>query len=241
MIMKSSKTNLYLFQFSFIYGGQIYLPYSVGMLWAYARTMTKIDQNIENKGFVIVREHPNDIVARLENPRIAVFSTYIWNFELSASVARLIKQHYPDCLVVFGGPQVPNPDRLGTFFEQYPFIDIAVHGEGEVTFSELLLAYIDGTDFQKVPGLTYRGFTTESRPRTPDLNIFPSPYLTGEFDPLFALPYQFNAVWETNRGCPYRCTFCDWGSLTAQKIFQFDENRLAKEMEYFAQKKISHI
>ena len=241
MIMKSSNTNLYLFQFSFIYGGQIYLPYSVGMLWAYARTMTKIDQNIENKGFVIVREHPNDIVARLENPRIAVFSTYIWNFELSASVARLIKQHYPDCLVVFGGPQVPNPDRLGTFFEQYPCIDIAVHGEGEVTFSELLLAYIDGTDFQKVPGLTYRGFTTESRPRTPDLNIFPSPYLTGEFDPLFALPYQFNAVWETNRGCPYRCTFCDWGSLTAQKIFQFDENRLAKEMEYFAQKKISHI
>lgn len=240
--MKSStKTNLYLFQFSFLYGDQIYLPYSVGVLWAYAHTIPKIDNNIENKGFVIVREHPNDIVTRLENPKIAAFSTYVWNFEMSVSVARLIKQHYPDCLIIFGGPQVPNSDRLGNFFEQYPFIDIAVHGEGEITFSEILLAYINGTEFQKIPGLTYHGFTTEIRPRTRDLNIFPSPYLTGIFEELFALPFQYNAVWETNRGCPYGCTFCDWGSLIAQKIFQFDEERLNKEMEYFGQKKIPHI
>ena len=237
----NSKSNLYCFQFSYLYGDEIYLPYSIGILWAYARAIPKINNNIENKSFVILRENPNDIVSRLEEPKIAAFSTYVWNWEMSVSVARIIKERYPKCLVIFGGPQVPNADRLGDFFEKYPFIDITVHGEGEITFSEILLEYVNDQKFQTIPGLSYRGFTTELRPRTRDLNIFPSPYLTGVFDELFALPYQYHAVWETNRGCPYGCTFCDWGSLIAQKIFIFDEERLIKEMEYFAHKKIAHV
>ena len=44
----------------------------------------------------------------------------------------------------------------------------------------------------------------------------PSPYLTGVFDDIIANnpEYVFNATLETNRGCPFACTFCDWGSLT---------------------------
>ena len=75
--MKNSKTNLYLFQFSFLYGNEIYLPYSVGALWAYARTFPEINKHIEKKNFVILREQPTDIVERLENPGIAAFSTYV--------------------------------------------------------------------------------------------------------------------------------------------------------------------
>ena len=30
-----------------------------------------------------------------------------------------------------------------------------------------------------------------------------------------------NATLETNRGCPFACTFCDWGSLTYAKIRKF--------------------
>ena len=215
--MKNSKTNLYLFQFSFLYGNEIYLPYSVGALWAYAHTFPEINKHIVKKNFVILREQPTDIVERLENPGIAAFSTYVWNFEMSVAVARLIKERYPNCLIIFGGPQVPDSIRLEDFFERYPFIDIAVHGEGEVTFSEILLAHINGGDFKTIPGLTYHGFTTEMRTRVRDLNTFPSPYLTGVFDELLTLPYHYQTVWETDRGCPYACTFCDWGSMTAQK------------------------
>ena len=117
-----------------MYGNEIYLPYSIGILWAYAQTIPKIKNNIENKGFVILRENPNDIVERLEDPQIAAFSTYVWNWEISVSVARIVKERYPKCLIIFGGPQVPNSDRLDDFFDKYPFIDIAVHGEGEITF-----------------------------------------------------------------------------------------------------------
>ena len=60
----------------------------------------------------------------------------------------------------------------------YPFIDFTVHGEGEMTFSEILLAFVNNTDYKKIPGLTYRGHTTEIRPRTKDLNVFPKFYQT---------------------------------------------------------------
>ena len=35
-------------------------------------------------------------------------------------------------------------------------------------------------------------------------------------------------LWETNRGCPFRCTFCDWGSATAGKVTKFGEERLLR-------------
>ena len=113
---KSPKTNLYLFQFSFLYGNEIYLPYSVGALWAYARTFPEINKHIEKKNFIILREQPADIVERLDNPGIAAFSTYVWNFEMSVAVARLIKERYPNCLIIFGGPQIPDSIRLEDFF-----------------------------------------------------------------------------------------------------------------------------
>jgi len=230
-----------MFQFSFMYGDVIYLPYSLGMLWAYAKTFQRITDKIKNNAFTIIREDPDRIVEQIIDPDIVAFSTYVWNFEMSLAVAKLIKRKHPECLVVFGGPQIPNTDRLGDFFLKYPFIDIVVHGEGEITFSEILLAYANDSDYKDIAGITYRGHSSNDRPRTKDLSIFPSPYLTGVFDDLIKLPYTYHTIWETDRGCPYRCTFCDWGSLTGQKMYQFDEDRVYAELEVFAQMKISYV
>ena len=71
-----NKSNLYLFQFSFLYGNEIYLPYSVGTLWSYSRTIPEIEKNITKKGFRVLGEEPQKIVDGLENPQIAAFSTY---------------------------------------------------------------------------------------------------------------------------------------------------------------------
>ena len=47
--------------------------------------------------------------------------------------------------------------------------------------------------------------------------------------------------WETNRGCPYECTFCDWGSATFTKVRKWEESRLFQEIEWFADNKIPYI
>lgn len=237
-----NKKNLYFFQFGFKYGKEVLLPYSVGMLWAHAKTFKEIEENYENKGFIFIREDPDKIVSSLDNPEIAAFSTYLWNWEMSIEVAKRIKKKFPKCFIIFGGHQVP--DDTNGFFNKYHFIDILVHAEGEITFSEILKEYLKKKNYNNISGLT---FNTKSgnikswvrREPIADLDILPSPYLTGVFDEILKLPYNFQPTWETNRGCPYSCVYCDWGSSFSKKIRLFNEDRLDKEVEWFAKKKIS--
>jgi radical SAM superfamily enzyme YgiQ (UPF0313 family) len=46
---------------------------------------------------------------------------------------------------------------------------------------------------------------------------------------------------ETNRGCPYACTFCDWGSLTYNKVKKFELERVFDELEWMARRNFDWI
>ncbi len=74
--------------------------------------------------------------------------------------------------------------------------------------------------------------------RLRDLSEVPSPFVNGLFDDLMrANPDEhWIGLWETNRGCPFQCTFCDWGSATAGKLNKFDVDRLLDEVDWFAPK-----
>src|SRR5262249_3745501 len=70
-----------------------------------------------------------------------------------------------------------------------------------------------------------------------------SPYLAGTFDRLLAdhPGHAWIALWETNRGCPFACTFCDWGSATAAKVIPFAEERLRAEVDWFARHRVEFV
>ena len=89
-----------------------------------------------------------------------------------------------------------------------------------------------------MPGIYFRkpggGVThTADRERISDLDIIPSPFLTGLFDAYADVPGTAVTI-ETNRGCPYGCTFCDWGSATLSRIRKFDLQRVFDEIEWCA-------
>ena len=61
----------------------------------------------------------------------------------------------------------------------------------------------------------------------------PSPYTTGLLDKF--LNGIFVPGFETARGCPFLCSFCDQG-LDKNKITAFSAKRIAEEISYVAKK-----
>lgn len=236
------KHNVYLCQVNNKYGNNVFLPYSVGLIQAYCQTIPEINENFDFKGLIYLRDDPENAAKSLERPEIVGISCYVWNFEWSKAFARSVKAHHPDCLVVMGGPQVPV--RSENFFVEHSYVDILAHYEGEIAYSEILLEYLnEPRDFTGIPGLSVRlngnqCYKTPTREKLIDLTQLPSPYLTGVFDDLVRLPYSWNASQETHRGCPYSCTFCDWGSAVYTKVRAFDDARLEQEFEYFGKSRI---
>src|SRR5690348_3163902 len=227
------------------FSGQNYLPYSVALLEGYARRKAADPSRYHFRLPIYKRIRIGDAVERLADCDIVGFSTYVWNGQISLEIARRLKARRPDILIIFGGPHVP--DQPEEFLRANPFIDVAVHNEGEATFLRLLEMY-PARDWASVPGVSFvapdGSFVRKpNAERFRDLEEVPSPFLEGVFDPVMhANPDEvWIGLWETNRGCPFQCTFCDWGSATAGKVTKFELDRLYKELDWFAQKKIEYI
>lgn len=182
-------------------------------------------------------------------PDIIAFSVLGWNYRDFGALAETFKQLNPDGWVVFGGTHVAN--QGARTFRMHPEVDIVVNGEGEMVFKDLLNAYLDGAsprDLPLITGISYQGsegevVTTPPRARLDDLDVIPSPFLTGAID-LTDDDGRFKydvALMETNRGCPYKCSFCYWGGATGQRIRAFSRERLRAELELFAKHKVHTI
>ena len=71
-----------------------------------------------------------------------------------------------------------------------------------------------------------------------DLSVLPSPYLSGVFDPLMGKnpASEWLILWETNRGCPFQCTFCVDGVGSRDRIFKSSLERNEAELVYIAKR-----
>lgn len=226
------------------------LPLAAGCLVAAARS----DPELAGSHFAIevVRRPIAGAVAAYDRPDVLGFSLYPWNAVYSLAVARAARAAYPDAMIVVGGPSVPRrPERARRFLSDHPEIDVLVFSEGELAFRELLRACRRGTGLGRrtglghVAGLAHRDgeavhFTDPPR-RVLDFTLTASPYLDGTFDELFERHRdRFSmALCETNRGCPFSCTFCDW-SLT-KKVVEVPLERVLNELDWVVDHGFSHV
>ncbi len=246
-MIQSNNTLISFVQVNFSVGPKeknaYYLPYSVGVIWEYAKF-----KGIESKfqlGDVVWKRDPIDEVAKkLSKSFIVAFSNYIWNKSYNYQLAIKIKEINPSVLIIFGGPETPISKN--DFFQIYPFIDVVIKKEGEIVFFNLLDNINMFPDI-KEPGLliNHNGklIDTGESSRIDDLDSIPSPYLSGFFkDIMDTNPnIEWNMTLETDRGCPYACTFCDWGSLTYNKVRKFKLDRVYSELEWAGKNKIGFM
>lgn len=236
------------------FSGQNYFPYSIGIIQAYALQHCKTANEFEFIDPIYKRMSVKTAVEKLKNCDVIGFSLYVWNEKISLKIAKELRNVNPNCFIVMGGPQVP--DKAEEWLRlNSSFVDIAVHGEGEHVFTLILEklskkssdVHWKSLDWSDIPGISYlnndRFITNAKKGRFKTLDEIPSPYLSGMFDNIIKQnpEEQWLALWETNRGCPFQCTYCDWGSAIQVKISKFDEQRLYKEIDWFSDHKIEFI
>lgn len=222
---------------------EVYLPYVWGVLRASGEQNSEIKESYNWISPFYYPESSGDIASRVKNPSVFGFSCYVWNWSLHLELSKKIKELFPNCLIVFGGPQVPKNDD--SFFKQYPWVDILVHGEGENVFCDVLLEGLkEQKNWSQIKGISWQqnGIRVDNFPRERDraLGLRSSPYLLNYFDPIIRdlnlRKIRWCATIEATRGCPYGCSYCDWGSATLAKVFSFSTEKVFAEIEYLSLK-----
>ena len=218
------------------------LPLAAGVLIASAR-MHQVIQEQMTFDIVVPRTPLPEIPSIFQDCQLAGFSLYPWNAEYSLAA---IKRLASDIPVIVGGPSVPKrKDDVIAFMKAHPNIDFLLLGEGEQTFAAFLLSLIYQNPPSTVSSIAYReeGNIIISSPasRVTDFTQTASPYLDGTFDKLLQrYPNRFQmGMLETNRGCPFRCTFCDW-SIT-RKVLEIPLTRIFQEIDWLIAHQFSHF
>ena len=207
----------------------------------YVKTNEKIKNNFKFEKSFVFRTEVEEYIKECYDADVLLCSCYVWNWEITKYLASEVKKINPNCTIIFGGAQIP--DLAQDFFKQHPYVDIIAHGEGEYILENILTAYLKDKDYSQVKGIETKEFRNQLQERINELDNLPSPYLTNT---VWDLVEKVDGIrwivgWETNRGCPYACTFCDWGSATFTKVRKWEESRLFKEIEWFAENKIPYI
>ncbi|MBQ6019161.1 MAG: radical SAM protein [Clostridia bacterium] len=234
--------NIYFVQVGFSFDGSVYLPYAAGTLIANALRYPEIKEEYAFPDIIYCRERLAEALDKLRDPYMVAFSASVWNMEYNKTLAALVKEKYPDCLILFGGHSVrPN----GELLEFEPYIDYLLPGEGEEIFVKLLFALKDdAASIARIPAIAFRkdGAVICNPVAEPgDPADYPSPYLTGVFDKIMAENNgrEFLAVLETNRGCPYRCAYCDW--VNGKRMRFFPMEKISAEIDWLGRHGIGYV
>jgi ribosomal peptide maturation radical SAM protein 1 len=156
-------------------------------------------------------------------PAIVGFTSVFQQHVASLALAKAIKARCPDVLIVFGGANCEGVMGAETL-RQFPWIDAAVSGEGDVIFPELVTRHLAGKPIAGLPGVMTQTGVKEAflfnrfpnAPMVEDMDALPYPDYRAYFDRFaetrFADDWQPGTFMETSRGCWWgerqHCTFC---------------------------------
>jgi radical SAM superfamily enzyme YgiQ (UPF0313 family) len=228
------------------------IPINIGFVGSYIKKMfgAAVD--------VTLFKYPESVIRAIKEnpPDIIGLSDYSWNSNLSEHVASLAKCANPEIVTVMGGTNFPHAsDHQLQVLLRYPGIDIHTVFEGETAFANIIARLIhardstDGVFDSPIDGTVF--VMPESRhmaepnlmcgkqpPRIKSLDDIPSPYLNGMLDGFF--DGRLTPFIETNRGCPFKCSFCHTGADYFQKINTFSTERVRDEIAYIAPRMAEH-
>ncbi|HOK41964.1 MAG TPA: hypothetical protein PLD27_13120 [bacterium] len=228
---------------NYIGAGSYSFPLNISFISSYAKKF--YNELLDIRLF----KYPENLIEalKIEVPDILGFSCYTWNEDINKRISAYARKIKADLIIVCGGPNI-DCNELGykEFFEINPEADFYIPYQGEpgfINFLNLIFYRWNITkdkNFDNLDGIVKFDRITKKikigkiLPRLKNPDEVPSPYLTGELDSFFET--KLIPIIETNRGCPFRCSFCAQGFTSFHKIDFFDIERVKDEIEYIAKK-----
>ena len=219
----------------------LWLPYSSGCLISYAKHHVACQDILFDEP--LYKWLPDDqLLAKLQGVDILGLTCYTWNQDYNYHIASVFKSHNPTGIVIFGGPNVPISKELQLeFVEQFPTVDCFMVGPGERTFAMILQKLTDPVSTW--PYCFGNNFNNADQ-KAPQVSteFMPQPYLDGTFDSILSRESRIKASFETNRGCPFKCAFCDWGGQANSRVTKFPVDQVNATIDYiYAHTSVSEI
>jgi len=176
-------------------------------------------------------------------PDIIGLSNYCWNLELNKVILNSVKRRNGRTVTVMGGPNITPTESRMTEFLKSSSCDYYVIGPGEEPFKRLVKAMLGSNSdkefklhkSQEVHGVWYLDPGTKkavfkaTKYEINDLDEIPSPFQNGmakEFLEDGLIP-----MIETQRGCPFQCTYCSWDSAS-KNVYKYSIERMRSDIDY---------
>ncbi len=158
---------------------------------------------------------------------------YIWNEHVVQWLLPTLRSRGFTGRIILGGPQV---SYAGAGLEAlYPDADVFVRGYGESAIVRLARSRLN----RPIPGVHYAGGHDEVAQAQVDLASLASPLLSG------AVPLGRGdalARMETQRGCPFRCSFCQHREAGSRLPFrELATERVLAEVDHLCALKIREV
>ena len=219
-------------------------PLNVGYIASYCKKLFGNDVEITLFKYIdeidkAVNENPPDILG---------LSNYCWSHNVSYEIFKMCKKTNPNVVTVWGGPNFPiDFPSQKKFMGRYEEVEIYVPTEGEIGFSNVVKKVLESNSIDEVKqkitqnpidGCVSRNEQVQIHCTIPTLRIssldeIPSPYLNGMMSKFF--DGKLTPMLQTNRGCPFHCTFCTDGRDEVNKVNSFDIKRVQSEIQYIAE------
>jgi radical SAM superfamily enzyme YgiQ (UPF0313 family) len=180
-------------------------------------------------------------------PDVLALSNYAWCHRVSLEMFRMLRSINLNSITIWGGPNFPQDlDSQEQFLKSFPEVDVYVPIEGEIGFSNAVSRMLEANSSEElkkkihsVPidgclNISIDGKLQYGNPtyRLENLDDVPSPYLTGLLDQFF--DGKLSPMLQTNRGCPFSCSYCVDGSDMVTKVNKFSLERIKDEINYIA-------
>lgn len=233
-------------------------PLGVGVIAAYCKKI-----HGEAVAIRLFRQIEDLIQACKEKkPQVVGFGYFSWNDYLTLVATKVVRDLAPETVIALGGSNLDfyihelktrvfpkGFDKEGgtvrddcQLLQDYPHIDLLIHGDGEVPFANIISAYLECRDRRKLKEKKLDGCSAlvegeiiqgQAAPLLYDLDQVPSPYVMGLFTEFFER-FKLLPQIETLRGCPFKCTFCTIG-LQSGKLRRHSLEYTKAEIHYLKQ------